>query len=199
MTQYRLLIHREVLQQLAVLKRAAATQTPGGLRRRELEALELGLRALAHGQEELFAGKRLGFGKYDLSDCAEIKLPVIPEARRNHELGPSHRLLYREFEAEDGGLPYREIVAFEPRKNDRPFDVAAARLGRARGTRIQTLAGVAVTSHAAPIRQALPPDIRDAIAATSGVGRASGAVRPPEPAEQSRTHPRRDGPPGREF
>ncbi|GAB2647416.1 hypothetical protein [Kribbella swartbergensis] len=54
MTQYRVLVRQEVRQQLDALKRAAATQAPGGLRRRELQALTIGLRALAHGQEELF-------------------------------------------------------------------------------------------------------------------------------------------------
>ncbi|MEU4607206.1 hypothetical protein AB0F43_29840 [Kribbella sp. NPDC023972] len=187
MTQYRLLVREEVLQQLAVLKRAAATQAPGGLRRREHQALELGLRALVHGQEELFDGKRLGYAAYDLSDCAEIKLAVIPESRRNHELGPSHRLLYREFEAEDGGLPYREVVCFEPRKDDRPFDVAAARLGRVRGTRIRTLAAAAATSGAAPIRQPLPPDLRKALAAAANVAPASGAVNPRQLTPRVRT------------
>jgi hypothetical protein len=199
MRQYRLLVRKEVLQQLAALQLAAETQQPGGLRERELHALRLGLRVLAHGQEERFDGKRLGYTTHDLSDCAEIKLPVIPETRGNHELGPSHRLLYREFEPEDGGLPYREVVAFEPRRDDRPFDVAAARLGRARGVKCQSLNGAAATSHAAPIRQPLPPDLRKALAAASGVASASQAVNPRTPAQQTRTGPGRGGPPGREF
>jgi len=199
MTQYRLLIRREVLQQLAALERAAKTQQPGGLRDREYRALRLGLQVLANGEEETFDGKRLGNGSHDLSDCAEIKLPVIPESRRNHELGPSHRLLYREFAAEDGGLPYRQVVCFEPRKDDRPFEVAAARLGRTRGHRIQTLTAAAATSDAAPIRQPLPPDLRKAVAVASGVASATGAVKPRPPTKQSRTRPRRGAPPNREL
>src|SRR6266536_82961 len=189
MRQYRLLVRKEVLQQLGALERAAETQQPGGLRDRELQALRLGLRVLAHGREERFDGKRLGYTTHDLSDCAEIKLPVIPEARGNHELGPSHRLLYREFEPEDGGLPYREVVAFEPRRDDRPFDIAAARLGRARGAKRQTLNAVAATSDAAPIRQALPPDLRRALAAAADVAPAAQAVNPRAPAQQIRTGP----------
>ncbi|WP_433159714.1 hypothetical protein [Kribbella sp. CA-247076] len=199
MTQYRLLVHRKVLQQLAVLRRAAATQSPGGLRDRELRALETGLRALAHGQEDFVEGKRLGYRDYDLSDCAEIKLAVIPESRGNHELGPSHRMLYREFEPEDGGLPYREVIAFEPRMNDRPFDVAAARLGRGRGVKIQKLNSATATSTAAPLRQPLPPDLRKALAAASDVAHPSGALQPRPPTSPTRAGPTRDGPPGREL
>jgi hypothetical protein len=202
MTQYRLLARQEVLQQLATLRRAAATQQPSGLRDREIRAIELGLRALANGQEESFFGKRLGYRSYDLSDCAEIKLPVIPESRGNHELGPSHRLVYREFEADDGGLPYREVIAFEPRKDDRPFKVAAARLGREAGVRSQAvraatriaLSSVPQSRASAPIRQALPPDLRAALAAAADVAPARGAVNTRQIAQPSRL-PRGGGPP----
>jgi hypothetical protein len=139
MTEYRLLVRPEVKLQLAALERAAETQQPGGLRDREYQALVLGIRAIVNGREEHFNGKRLGYSTHDLSDCAEIKLEVVPETRRNHELGPSHRLIYREFEAEDGGPPCREIIAFEPRKGDRPFEIAAARLGREAGVRSRTV------------------------------------------------------------
>ena len=94
MTRYRLLARDEVLKQRAALRHAAGTQEPGGLRDCELQALDLGLRTLAHGQEEAFSGKRLGFSTHDLSDCAELKLSAIPESRGNRELGPSHRLIY---------------------------------------------------------------------------------------------------------
>jgi len=197
MTQYRLLLRPEVMQQLSALKRAADTQQPGGLRDREFRALWLGLRALANGQEESFNGKRLGYGSHDLSDCAEIKLPVIPESRGNQELGPSHRLLYREFEPEDGGPPYREVIAFEPRKEDRPFDIAATRLGRDRGERHSALPMPTPTSPAAPTRQPLPPDLRIALAAASNVASARGATTIPTAAA---SHPpasvsRNDRPP----
>jgi hypothetical protein len=161
MTAYRLLVMPEVKQQLGALKRAAETQQHGGLREREYQALVLGLRAIVNGREEYFNGKRLGYSTHDLSDCAEIKLAVVPETRGNHELGPSHRLIYREFEAEDGGAPYREVIAFEPRKDDRPFEVAAARLGREAGVRSQAvrtatriaLSTVRQSGATAPIRQ----------------------------------------------
>jgi len=99
MTQYRLLLKDQLMQQLTALSRAAKSQ-PGGLRDREFRALKTGLRALAEGREVAFDGKRLGYSPehHDLSDCAEIKLPVIQETRHNHDLGPSHRLIYREFE-----------------------------------------------------------------------------------------------------
>jgi hypothetical protein len=207
MTEYRLLIRPEVRLQLATLKRAAETQQPGGLRDREYQALTLGLRAILNGREEHFSGKRLGYATHDLSDCAEIKLGVIPETRRNHELGPSHRLIYREFEAEDGGPPYREVIAFEPRKNDRPFQVAAARLGREAGVRSEAvraatriaLGTVAQSGPTAPIRQPLPPDLRKAVAVASGVASATGAVKPRPPTKQSRTRPRRGAPPNQEL
>jgi hypothetical protein len=178
--QYRLLVRDEVLQQLTELRRAAATQ-PGGLREREHKALALGLQALAQGQEANFAGKRLGITAYDLSDCAEVKLSVIPESRGDRDLGPSHRLVYREFEAEDGGLPYRQVIAFEPRKNDRPFKTAATRLGRDRGTRLNEFRPVTYTPPTAPPRLALPDDLRTALAATSGVAPPSGTPRPQRP------------------
>jgi hypothetical protein len=197
MTQYRLLVREEVLRQLAAL-RHAGSQQPGGLRDREFRTLEQGLRAIAHGQEADFSGKRLGFATHDLSDCAEIKLSAIPESRGNRELGPSHRLIYREFEAEDGGPPYRQVIAFEPRKDDRPFDVAAARLGRERGVRLHQFRPVVHTDPPAPIRQALPHDLRIALAAASGVAAASGAVRSRPPVQNPRVTPRH-GPPSREL
>ena len=197
MTQYRLLVREEVLRQLAAL-RHAGSQQPGGLRDREFRTLEQGLRAIAHGQEADFSGKRLGFAAHDLSDCAEIKLSAIPESRGNRELGPSHRLIYREFEAEDGGPPYRQVIAFEPRKDDRPFDVAAARLGRERGVRLREFRPVVHTDPPAPIRQALPQDLRIALAAASGVAPASGAVRSGPPIQKPPVT-QRHGPPSREL
>jgi hypothetical protein len=199
MTQYRVLVHRDVLQYLRTLERAASTQQPGGLRDRELRALRAGLRALANGEEEHFEGKRLGFTTHDLSDCAEIKLPVIPESRGNRELGSSHRLIYREFESDDGGPPYREVVCFEHRGGNRPFEVAAKRLGRAVGVRRLTLNALGASSDIAPIRQPLPADLRRALAAASDVAPAFGAVRAGPPAQQPRTAPGRGTSPGREL
>jgi hypothetical protein len=196
-TQYRLLVEPEIGRQLAELGRAAQRQ-PRGLRDREFRALRLGLQVLANGREESFGGKRLGFSPrhHDLRDCAEIKLPVVQETRNNQDLGPSHRLIYREFEAEDGGLPYRQVISFEHRGNDRPFEVAATRLGREIGSRHCTLEAVydlrpqfgqRGPGEAAPFRQRLPPDLAKALAAASGVAPVSGttssqsapALRPP--------------------
>jgi hypothetical protein len=148
------------------------------------------LQALANGQEESFEGKRLGFspGHHDLRDCAELKLPVVQETRNNQDLGPSHRLIYREFEPEDGGLPYRQVISFEHRGNDRPFEVAGHRLGREIGSRHRTLDAVSALrpqlgqrppGQAAPFRQPLPPELAKALAAASGVAPAAGATSPP--------------------
>lgn len=186
MTQYRILMRPEVLQQLAALSHAAQTQ-PDSLREREFRALKAGLRAIANGEEESFDGKRLGYSPdhHDLRDCAEIKLPVVTEARYNRDLGPSHRLLYREFEPDDGGPPYREVISFAHRGDDRPFKEAATRLDRAHGVKHQVLDGISNTrprrgqrpsGQAAPVRQPLPPELAKALAAASSVAPASGAT-----------------------
>jgi hypothetical protein len=189
MTQYRLLLKGQVMQQPVALSRAAKAQ-PGGLRDREFRALKIGLRALAEGREEAFDGKRLGYSPkhHDLRDCAGIKLPVVQESRHNHDLGPSHRLIYREFEADDGGLPVRQVICFAPRRDDRPFEVAAARLGRESGSRLQALDAISNTrpqlgprppGEAAPIRQSLPPDLQVTLAAAADVAPAPRAVNTP--------------------
>jgi hypothetical protein len=188
-TQYRILLRPEVRQQLIALARAAQTQ-PGGLRDREFRALKLGLQALKSGREESFKGKQLGYSPvhHDLRDCAEIKLPVVEETRHGQELGPSHRLVYREFEPDDGGLPFREVICFEHRKDNRPFNVAGIRLARETGVRLRTLQGVPETrpdrrprppDQAAPVRQQLSPDLQAALAAASGPVPARGAVSTP--------------------
>lgn len=171
-----------------MLEHAAASQ-PGSLRDREFRALKLGLKALAEGREDEYAGKRLGYSAshYDLRDCAELKVPVVPESRHGHDLGPSHRLIYREFEADDGGPPYREAVCFAPRSSDLPFQIAGARLGREVGQRVPEL--VHLPNHrptfqrgaaepTGPPRLPLPPDLRKALAAASNVAPAHGAVMP---------------------
>lgn len=196
MTSYRLLVRQEVLHQLTALRLAAKTQ-PGGLRDREFRALELGLRAIANGQEQHYSGKRLGFRTHDLRDCAEIKVSAIPESRGDHDLGPSHRLIYREFEAEDGGPPYRQVIAFEPRKDDRPFEVTANRLGRERGVRLHSMQPVTYTAPPAPLRFALPPDIRTALAAAGDVASARGAVSRPQTSRAPAPGQRRGDPPER--
>lgn len=207
--QFRLLIRPRLRRQLAMLEQAAASQ-PGSLRDKELRALRLGLQALAEGREQELGSKRLGYspGHHDLRDCAELKIPVIPETRYGHDLGPSHRLIYREFEPEDGGLPYREVVCFEPRRADRPFEVAGARLQREIGRPHPDLAHLpnhrpgfqhGGAEPTGPPRLPLPPDLRRALAAASDVAPASGAVERQLPADQSHVGPRRAGPPGREL
>ncbi|GAA1555680.1 hypothetical protein GCM10009804_10700 [Kribbella hippodromi] len=196
MTKYRLLVNPELLGYLRALDRAAAAQ-PGGVRDRELRALKAGLRALANGDEAQFEGKRLRFLDHDLSDCAEIKLPVIAETRGNRQLGPSHRLVYREYQAEDGGLPYREAICFEHRKDNRPFEVAAKRLGRATGVRLATLRSHGASSSITPPRQSLPPDLRKALAAAANVAPAHQSVNTPRtntapPPHPSKTQPDRE-------
>lgn len=207
--RFRLLVKPRFRRQLAVLEQAAASQ-PGSLRDRELRALRLGLQALAEGREAELGGKRLGYspGHHDLRDCAELKIPVIPESRYGNDLGPSHRLIYREFEPEDGGLPYREVVCFEPRRANRPFDVAGARLQRAVGRPDPALAHLpnhrpgfqyGGAEPTGPPRLPLPPDLSRALAAASGIAPASGAVERRLPAGQPRVGPRRAGPPAREL
>jgi hypothetical protein len=195
MKRYRILVHPDVRQYLHHLEHAARTQ-PTGLRARELRALRAGLRGLTAGDEDQFEGKRLGFTTHDLSDCAEIKLPVIPQSRGDRELGSSHRLIYREFQPEDGGLPYREVICFEPRRDDRPFHVAAERLNRAPGIRRDPTRTFGASSPIAPIRQPLIPDLRIALAAAADVAPASGAAHTQALRLHSRTV---SGPPTREL
>ncbi|MGW1345292.1 hypothetical protein ACWCOV_29890 [Kribbella sp. NPDC002412] len=199
MTQYRLLLKPEVMEQLAALSHAAKTQQSGGLRQREFQALKQGLRALADGREADFGGKRLGRRRHDLSDCAEIKLDVVPERRHNIELGPSHRLIYREFESDDGGPPYREVVAFAHRKDDRPFDEAARRLDREAGVRSRTTHAAAQPGGIAPIRQPLPPDLRRALTAAFSGRPKPETARPEPPTSRPGSSPNRGALPNREF
>ena len=190
MTQYRLILLPEVMQRLAALSHAAKTQGPGGLRTREFHALQVGLRALADGREEEFNGKRLSYRRHDLSDCAEIKLAVVPETRHDIDLGPSHRLIYREFEPEDSGPPYRQVVVFAHRGGDRPFEEAAARLGRRTGARLRAVQAATTpqTSAAAPIRQPLPADLRIALTAAGDIAPVRGAVTTNRPTRSDHTH-----------
>ncbi|TDW21250.1 hypothetical protein EV650_0067 [Kribbella kalugense] len=191
-----------------MLEHAAASQS-GSLRGREFRALKLGLQALAEGREDEYDGKRLGYspGHHDLRDCAELKVPVVPEARHGHDLGPSHRLIYREFEADDGGAPYREAVCFAPRGSDLPFHIAGARLGREIGRPVPELAHLpnhrptfrrGAAEPTGPPRLPLPPDLRKALAVASDVSPASGAVTAQRSAQPPSTTARRGIPPGRE-
>lgn len=192
-----------------MLEHAAASQ-PSSLRGREFRALKLGLQALAEGREHEYDGKRLGYspGHHDLRDCAELKVPVVPEARHGHDLGPSHRLIYREFEADDGGAPYREAVCFAPRGSDLPFHLAGARLGREIGWPVPELAHLpnhrptfrrGAAEPTGPPRLPLPPDLRKALAAASDGAPASGAVSGQPAGQKPAGLPRRTAPPGRQL
>lgn len=207
--QFRLLIGPRVRRELAMLEHAAASQ-PHSLRAREFRALKLGLQALAEGREQEYDGKRLGYSPnhHDLRDCAELKVPVIAQSRHGHDLGPSHRLVYREFEAEDGGLPYREAVCFAPRGDDVAFAVAAAQLRREVGRPVPELAHLpnhrptfqrGAAEPTGPPRLPLPPDLRQALAAASNTAPAHGAVMT-QPTDQPRPgQPRRPGTTGRQL
>jgi hypothetical protein len=121
----------------------------------------------------------------------------VSENRGNREPGASHRLIYREFEAEDGGPPYREAICFEHRRDDRPFTVAANRLGRDAGVRRDTVKTYGASSDISPVRQDLPPDIRRALAAASNVAPARNAPTTPRTPDPPTRRGNRDNP-GRE-
>ncbi|MFI5735235.1 hypothetical protein ACIA49_34300 [Kribbella sp. NPDC051587] len=205
--QFRILISPRLRRKFAALEQAAATQ-PGGLRDREFRALKLGLRALAEGREDDLDGKRLGSSPnhHDLRDCAELKVPVIAESRYGRELGPSHRLIYREFESEDGGLPYREALIFAHRGNDLPFELAGALLQREIGQPVLELDGLpnpsfnyrATAQPTGPPRLPLPPDLRRALAAASNPAPAQGAVKDRPQLGRPQIPARHSGPPSRE-
>lgn len=113
------------------------------------------LRALKEEREGEYQGKQLGYGprSYDLRDCAELKVPVDREfTPGGYERGPSHRLVYREFDSlpniEDGRVvpdanaqPYRQPIAFAHRSQD-PADIAGQRLGRTVGMPSRDLQGL---------------------------------------------------------
>lgn len=122
---------------------------------REFQAAMAALRALREEREGEYQGKQLGYGpqSYDLRDCAELKVPVDREfTPGGFERGPSHRLIYREFDPlpvikgdrvvqDPNAQPYRQPIAFTHRSND-PADIAGKRLGRTRGMPSQELHGV---------------------------------------------------------
>jgi len=205
--RFRLLIDRELRRRMLMLEHAAATRSDS-LRGRELRALKLSLRALAEGREEEYDGKRLGYSRdrHDLRDCAELKVLVVAEVRYGHDLGPSPRLIYREFEAEDGGLPYREVLCFAHRGDNRPFEIAGSRLQRAVGRPDPALAQLpnyrpafqrGAAQPTGPRRLPLPPDLRRALTAASNVAPASDAVTA-RPLQQPPATLRRNTPPGRQ-
>lgn len=123
---------------------------------REFQAAMGALRALREEREREYQGKQLGYGRqsYDLRDCAELKVPVDREfTQGGYERGPSHRLVYREFDplpkvegdrvvADPDAQAYRQPIAFAHRSND-PAAIAGKRLGRTIGVQSRDLQGVA--------------------------------------------------------
>ena len=191
--RFRLLVKPRVRRQLAGLEQAAASQ-PGSLRDRELRASSLAFEPSPKDVRRISAvSASATHPATTTSAIAPSSRSRHPESRYGHDLGPSHRLIYREFEPEDGGLPYREVVCFEPRHADRPFEVAGCpppARGRPSRTRhsptSRTIApafGRGAAEPTGPPRLPLPPDLRRALAAASDVAPVSRAV------NQRRTHP----------
>jgi hypothetical protein len=210
--KYHLVVHPELGDQLRVLR--ARTQTdPSGPEAQQFAAVRAGLSVLREGREAEADGERLGYSDRhpDLRDCAEIKLPVVQEFnRRRQPMGPSHRLTYREFDGPTAQhLPVRQVIAFEPRKDGRPFTVTAARLGRTKGVPLAELDELPNVTPAVgpskearrpagPARRALPPDLEQALKALDGLPSASGAARTPSDHQRSTNRRSSPGKPSRE-
>jgi hypothetical protein len=179
--EYRIIVHPGLRKQFNEFLRAAANDR-SCIEARTGRAGLAAMRAIRDGREAELRCERLGFSKdhYDLRDCAEIKVQVLDERRPGgRPMGPSHRMIYREFEGtEDDPRPIRQIVAFEHRKDGKPFEVAAARLGRDSGVEALGLHELPNTTPVrgrhkdpnrpiSPPRQPLPPDIAAALATSS--------------------------------
>lgn len=127
------------------------------------------IKALQSGREDAYEGKQLGYGpqSHDLRDCAELKVPVVREfTPGGFPRGPSHRLVYREFDplptVQDGRVvqdpdakPYRQVIAFGHRSEDLAA-TAGLRLARSRGLPVQELHGLTGGG-----RPAIGKDLRD--------------------------------------
>lgn len=150
------------------------------------------LAVLREGREADFAGERLSFSPnhYDLRDCAEIKFAVFQEfTRAGKPRGPSHRMIYREYEPHaDDPRPIREILAFEHRKDGLPYTVAAAAVGRQKGRAADALKHLPAPRpvigpnkdpqrEVKPPRLPLPPDLATALA-TAGRRRPGRSAEP---------------------
>lgn len=175
--QFRLFVRRRVKRQLQALS-AGVAHDPHGPAAARLSALLSALETVEAGQEMSLDGKRLGYSSqhYDLRDCAEIKVPIVQEfSREGRPLGPSHRLIYREFFApDDEQLPVREVICCEPRADGLAFEIAARDLGRIRTIEFDELRDLPNIAPAlgpnkdrerpsAPPRLPLPPEIAVAL------------------------------------
>ena len=170
---FHLIVHDDFKQDMARLHEAWR-QDPNSSEGLEFQAAVAGLRALRAGRDNEYQGKQLGYGRqsYDLRDCAELKVPVVDERTPGgHPRGPSHRLVYREFEplpkVEDGrvvpdpsAMPYRQAVAFAHRSEE-PAAIAGERLGRRRGFPVPELHGLTGGG-----RPSIGPDRREGIQTT---------------------------------
>lgn len=172
---YDLVIHPRLLERLA-LKAYESACHPAGISSKELHAARWALEVLRQGREEFFDGKRLGRSDkhVDLRDCAEIKVPVVQEYNsRGRPLGPSHRMIYREYALPGWERPVREVISFAPRADGLPFKLAGDDLDRPIGMELDDLEGVENTPpavgretsrSATPVRTAPSPDVAAALA-----------------------------------
>ena len=179
---YHLIVHPDLKRDMDALH-AAWKQDPSSAAGQEFHAAMKAMKALREGRETDYQGKQLGYGpgSHDLRDAAELKVPVVDERTPGgFRRGPSHRLVYREFEplptVEDGRVvrdpnakPYRQAISFAHRSQD-PAAIAGERLGRVRGMPQRDLhgltgggrpdvgpqrEGVQTTPHRIPV----PPDL----------------------------------------
>lgn len=154
MTTYHLIFDEDLRHQINRLSAEYKRDpnSPGG---QEYVGVINAIKALQSGHEDAYVGKQLGYGpqSHDLRDCAELKVPVVAEfTPGGFSRGPSHRLVYREFDplpkVEDGHVvqdpgakPYRHVISFGHRKDD-PAATAGERLGRRRGEPDRELYGL---------------------------------------------------------
>ncbi|MEU8222878.1 hypothetical protein [Kribbella sp. NPDC048915] len=184
---------------------------------REFEAAIGAMKALREAREGEFEGKRLAYGpqSYDLRDCAELKVPVEREfTPRGGELGPSHRLVYREFDPlpkveghrvvpDPDARPYRQLLAFAHR-SQAPADIAGERLGRERGLMDPELYGVGSGERPSvgPQREGMPttpyrvPVPGDLLKQAQILRDSPPAGTAPKPAEAPQAMVNRSGPAG---
>lgn len=158
----------------------AARRDPDGKAARALAKTLDAIEALRWGEEADHKGERLGYSPFhfDLRDCAEIKLALVQELKRDGTpRGASHRIIYREFEPLAGdSRPIRELVGFGRRAGGAVFDQTATELERRRGVAVDSLQDLenvvpAVGANKnpgrpiSPVRLPLPPDVAIAVQA----------------------------------
>jgi hypothetical protein len=174
--QFELYLRRRVERQLKAISSAVAYD-PRGPAAHKLCVLLDALEAVESGEEARLGGERLGYSPqhYDLRDCAEIKVPMVQERNRTGKsLGPSHRMIYREFFPMEGSLPVREILCCEPRANGTAFQVAGRELDRSVTIEVEELRELPTVTPAigsrkdpdlpiSPPRLPMPPDVAAAI------------------------------------